>query len=178
MWSVQWETTKGHLPGGGVREAFPEGCNVGGGERGECGGDKCGCIWWRIKYETDSSLRWGLRCSAPFGVMMHDSAGPWLSLRVLLKYTVSNDDHLRDCEQVITRFHFGNFHWELGAWWLNLEADLGALVVIQKGGVKGLNSRSQCQEAEEEKGLKELLETQLERLGDQTCRWGREKSQG
>lgn len=90
----------------------------------------------------------------------------WLSWTMtvpesLAVYTVSNDDHLRDCEQVTTRFHFGNFHWELGAWWLNLEADLGALVVIQKGGVKGLNSRSQCQEAEEEKGLKELLETHL-----------------
>ena len=34
---------KGQLPGG-VREAFPEGCNIGGGERGEGGGDKCGCI--------------------------------------------------------------------------------------------------------------------------------------
>ena len=37
-------------------------------------------------------------------------------------------------------------------------------MVIQKGGVKGLNSRSQCRDAEEEKGLKELLETQLEKL--------------
>lgn len=43
-------------------------------------------------------------------------------------------------------------------------------MVIQKGGVKGLNSRSQCRDAEEEKGLKELLETQLEKLGDRTCR--------
>ena len=34
-------------------------------------------------------------------------------------------------------------------------------MVIQKGGVKGLNSRSQCQEAVEETGLKELLETHL-----------------
>lgn len=48
-YSVQCEACseriqKGHSPGEGVREAFPEGAIQVAGERGECGGDKCGCI--------------------------------------------------------------------------------------------------------------------------------------
>lgn len=40
------------------------------------------------------------------------------------------------------------------------------MAVIQNGNVEGSNSKSQCQDAEEEVGLKKLLELKLESGGD------------
>lgn len=87
----------------------------------------------------------------------------------------SNEDHLRDCEQVATRFRL---EISAGSW-----VPDGLTWRLRQG--SGGHTEGRCQRLEfqesmsgcrRRQGLKELLETQLERLGDRTCRWGEAES--
>ena len=63
--------------------------------------------------------------------------------------------HLKDCEEIMARLHFGKFPLAAGCLMASLEAGSGTRQSQKRAtSSKGLHSGSQCRHAEGERGLK------------------------